>query len=132
MTKKSTLTECFLFTVGDWSHDGHNLTEDVFVKCNMKYEKLHEVLFTQKIIDIEKECADYEDGILSEECTQRLLDLGIIKKDELNEEGVYEDMYPDAWVDTLLNVVKHLDPIFEFEVVTFPTFHCGGYGLFSC
>lgn len=122
-----------ILKVGDWSNDGHNITDSYTIECNMTTKKLSRIIRGQKLIDINSECSEYEDSSLSVECTNKLIELGIIDssmdRDYQDENRVL--IYPDVWVEILLKVVKHLVPEFEYRIISNEEINIGGYGLYK-
>ncbi len=123
--------------VGDWSKDGHNQSDDVYVECNLTNAELDKVLHQQKIIDLNQECREYEDSSLSPECTAKLLELKILDEESFEPHYKYKDRHSvcgsDAWVELLMSVVKHYlepDVEFKYKIINTNSINVGGYGLF--
>lgn len=110
-------------TVGDWSGDGHEKTEDFTIHSSMTQEELSKAIKKLKLMDIGNDCSEYEDNKLSEKSQKKLEKAGIVYD---NEEG----LYPESWVQTILECVKHENPGSTFEIVQVPSINVGGYGLF--
>lgn len=81
MTQQHLIT----FTVGDWSRDGHNLSEDFLVMSSAPLETLRTLHFAAMGhigFDIGDICRKYEEAILAPEKYETLLAMGIITKDD--------------------------------------------------
>lgn len=117
--------------VGDWSGDGHEKTSSVHIKSNMKREELFAAIESKEVkdvFDIHQVCSDYEENKLSQGVYDKLMELGILKAIENDQDDFY--VYTDVYVELLLDVVKHFYPTFKYSIVNNDSINIGGYGLF--
>lgn len=139
----------FKFVVGDWSGDGHNLTETFYLESNMTQEEIREIYFETKektTNAIDEICIDFEENILYKEDFESLgLDyrkyLSKMDKETENTFCIYPSTYVYMMVDYLklfnedlvLNVINEgLDSLFNTGYDKDNRMLKGfGYGLFS-
>lgn len=116
--------------VGDWSGDGHNITNTVTYECNFDKKTL-ELLYKRGVektgIDITKCCVDYQENSLDEETMAILSRLGLIDLDE-------QDEY--MWTDSFARLYMQIAEIgsegeLEYKEVTNASINIGGYGLYQ-
>jgi hypothetical protein len=117
-------------TVGDWSHDGHGMKEDVLVKSTHKdLDKLFKKGAKKCKFDITKYCGDYDD------CSISVADADIVSKTfgvELESYGdefyLNSDTYAEIWLETCV----FGDDKFDYEILEPDAkYNIGGDGLFS-
>lgn len=126
----------YKFEYGDWSKDGHNVSDYEIVRINKSEEfvinafvagcKKLGLPFDQRGMSNQfKFCDGYEDSSVPEEYAKILIDAGF---DGVEENGYMEENL--EWVKMWLFVANVGDP-FEYEIVV-PDKHLviGGYGLF--
>lgn len=124
------------FELGDWSYDGHNMTESIIVRSNYDTDKIKDLLQKRVTallgIDFDKECEEYEQNTLSEDTFDILNTLGILKA-AFPDTTVQQDEGLGAieFLKIMLATAKYVDQEFEYEVVELPTVYGYGYGLFS-
>ena len=107
--------------LGDWSGDGHNITETYIVEISCTNEELQEFYrnaVKKSGIQFENICEEYEDAVISGEIISTLTKLGV-KIPEFDCD--YEDendfiAEPDNYLELLLNFCK-LGGDFKYKVV---------------
>jgi hypothetical protein len=133
-------------TLGDWSRDGHNQTDQIIIKSNRTTEQIKKAYKKGvKLVgfDFSEEVAsEYEDNRIREEELEKLRTAGYTQelddeytKDELGE---FADLAgtaalsSDTFAEIYLWIAKRGDPSFEYEVAVDHTcnINIGGYGLF--
>jgi hypothetical protein len=122
--------------VGDWSKDGHNQSESVTIRTNLKLQEVQAAYNkgVKKIgFDLLKNCChDYEDNVIQPQFVEKLKSSGykFDENDDLDdEEGWFVDT--DIWVELYLFFVKTGNPDFEHEIISDnESIKLGGYGLF--
>lgn len=134
-------------TVGDWSGDGHDRQESVYLNCNVDIEELKEA-YIKSQIDVQSQCEDYEDRRFNQAMVKMLLEEGkasefiteyiqreieYMLKDEFDEDEEDFDLYsPDLFAVFWLCAARIGNPDIKIELVTVnpPNINIGGYGLF--
>lgn len=123
--------------IGDWSGDGHNITNSIVIKTNLTQQEMIEAyqLGVQKIgFDlIEDVCADYEDNKISEDVYEKLVASGYKFDDDCVVPSMIEPLElggSDDYADIYLHFVKIGNPQFVFSYGS--SIKIGGYGLFFC
>jgi len=113
---------------GDISGDGHEKTDTLTIETNYSYSKLRDAIYKSNF-KIDSECSDYDERTLSEELTNFLVEIGLLKREDLN--GDYRlTVRGDEYVRRLLDVVKYENPDFQWKETALATMDVGGYGLF--
>lgn len=121
--------------VGDWSGDGHDKTENIFIKCNRSIDEVNEAYKAgTKIVGfdlVDSLCEEYEDRRIPIEAVTSLQDNGIeIDWDDEVDPDVGVNIYHEEFVEIYLAIVKLGDPDFKYERQSPPVINIGGYGLF--
>lgn len=122
-----------VLVVGDWSHDGHERTDQISIVSNLNAKQIEEAykLGTQIMnFDFQKTvCTDYEDNFLDEEDSAILKSFGINQHDE-ECQGCYlnSEIFAEIW----MQIAKLGNPLLEYKFVSSKanTINIGGYGLF--
>jgi hypothetical protein len=129
--------------VGDWSHDGHNMTDTVTIHSNLNVKELEAAYKkgAKKIgVDPTKEIAEeYEDNKISKEAYDKLVTHGFDVKDLIDvpdpdeSEDSYDLYSSEAFSEIWLFVAKTGNPDFEYEMLeeSDNSINIGGYGLFT-
>ena len=116
------------FEVGDWSKDGHNQSDTFLIKSNYSGDEIDEGfkrLKKEKHIDFKKVCHDYEDSEIKNDVLVKLIKLGVLTQEEVDEaEEEYDGRYcvPSALdlAALALDTLHAFDPEFEWEEFTIP------------
>ena len=122
--------------LGDWSHDGHGITESIYISSNISASKLRKAYkFGVKIAGFnfsEIVAQGYEDNKIKKNHAEKLFSLGFDRKslDYDKTDDVYY-VSADSFVDIWLFICKLGDPNFEFKIKEQKTINIGGYGLFQ-
>lgn len=137
---------------GDWSHDGHGMTDNIFIKSNLTHKQIEKAYKAgaKKIgIDlVEDVCEEYEDTRLPEDLFMKLEETGFDvqslhpyldtkwSEEELEDiRSGQEDvhLYGDKFAEIYLHFCKIGNPDFQYEIVSdsAPRIHIGGYGCFG-
>lgn len=143
---KNTLKYRLNLTVGDWSKDGHSITENFHIQSNLSAGDFQNALRKGYDIIFERDpakngnqfhlCEEYEDSFLKKEDLDRIskhFDVMKLLYDEepyVNENGDVS-IYSDDYVLISLEIAKVGNPYFRYKVVELPNIPIGGYGLFS-
>jgi hypothetical protein len=126
------------FTVGDWSKDGHNQSDEYVVESNLKAGEIKRAyrVGSRKVgFDLNKDvAADYEDHIMNEEFYNRLIEL-IPEAEQhftADNERYFEDG-PTSYLKVYFEIVKLGNPEFVYTILNDknPTINLGGYGLYN-
>lgn len=126
------------FALGDFSNDGHGQSEDFHLVSNYSVQEITNFLneFEKKTgIDICKECEHYQENRLSKETTEKLVNLGIIDSEYVEDDGFYYVEDTGDFVDIVKNCLKYVTNDFEWHYRdlkedTLNKLHGSGYGLF--
>ena len=126
------------FAIGDFSNDGHGQSKDFHLVSNYSVQEITNFLdeFEKKTgIDICKECKEYQETRLSKETTEKLVNLGIIDSEHVEDDGFYYVDNIDNFVDIVTNCLKYVANDFEWHYrdlkeETLNKLHGSGYGLF--
>jgi hypothetical protein len=108
----------FKLILGDWSGDGHGITEVVMMHTNGTLQAVREAYFKaikKTGIDIGTICQEYEDGSIKEKDWKKLQELGYKGFNEVDEDYIDDatgdiGLEPDQWVDMFKWFVKQGDP----------------------
>lgn len=106
------------FELGDESHDGHGHSEKFHMTSNYSAKEITDFLneFEKKTgIDICKECEDYEDNTFSKETTKKLLELGIIDSEYVEDDDCYYVDGTDDFINIIENCLKYVVKDFEWH-----------------
>ena len=106
------------FEIGDESHDGHGHSEKFHMTSNYSAKEITDFLneFEKKTgIDICKECEDYEDNTFSKETTKKLLELGIIDSEYVEDDDCYYVDGTDDFINIIENCLKYVVKDFEWH-----------------
>ena len=106
------------FELGDESHDGHGHSEKFHMTSNYSAKEITDFLneFEKKTgIDICKECEDYEDNTFSKETTKKLLELGIIDSEYIEDDDCYYVDGTDDFINIIENCLKYVVNDFEWH-----------------
>jgi hypothetical protein len=135
--------------VGDWSNDGHSMTETITISSNLKkkdVEKAYKKGAKKLKLDVTEDvAADYQDGYIYDDQWKKLAVVGLTLEnvfdddrlsldevtDELEDGGRYFSIHPGAFANIWLFVAQQGNPIFRFRVNNddSPNINIGGYGL---
>lgn len=130
--------ETIRLVVGDWSGDGHEKTQTIYIESNLSTDQLTKAykngckVIGFKLIDYIAD--DYLDDAIGEDEINKLQTTGfdISKiKTEPDFNGRTASLYVQNYVDIYLHIVKLGNPKFKFEIVNPPYLNIGGYGLFE-
>ena len=106
------------FELGDESHDGHGHSEKFHMTSNYSAKEITKFLneFEKKTgVDICKECEDYEDNTFSKETTKKLLELGIIDSEYVEDDDCYYVDGTDDFINIIENCLKYVVKDFEWH-----------------
>ena len=106
------------FELGDESHDGHGHSEKFHMTSNYSAKEITDFLneFEKKTgIDICKECEDYEDNTFSKDTTKKLLELGIIDSEYVEDDDCYYVDGTDDFINIIENCLKYVVKDFEWH-----------------
>ena len=114
--------------VGDWSKDGHNQSDTFLFKSNYSGREIDEGferLKKEKQIDFKKVCRDYEDSEIKNDVLVKLIKLGVLTQEEVDEaEEEYDGRYcVESALDLAaiaLDTLHAFDPAFEWEEFVIP------------
>ena len=135
----------FYMTIGDWSGDGHNQSEDFLIESNYPVERVREAHFQMKNtigINIEDICSEFEEDEIDPETVKKIRELGfrfenssgmgdgIISVPEMASLWVFLLMKTDK--DLKLEIIENNTPTLHFFGYDEQNRHWGsvGYGLF--
>lgn len=124
--------------VGDWSHDGHNMTEQSTIKCNLEKKDLEKAYKKgTKVVGFnltEEVCADYEDMSMPAEIAEKLKVAGIDANEYVEHEDGEELSFAynhEAFTELWLRIAQLGNPDLKYEMSSneSPNINIGGYGL---
>ena len=124
--------------VGDWSGDGHNITETTIIESNLTSSELYSAYIKgSKIVgfDLSECCSDYQDSKLQGQYIKMLRENGIDiifdgrAEDPLDDEDDGVNLMVEEFVEIYLNICKLARPEFEWKEVRLGNLDIGGYGL---
>ena len=135
----------FYMTIGDWSGDGHNQSEDFLIESNYPVERVREAHFQMENatgINIEEMCSEFEEDEIDLETVRKLkrrgfhfenrsgMGDGIISVPEMARLWVFLLMKTDK--DLKLEIIDDNTPTLHFFGYDEQNRHIGdvGYGLF--
>ncbi len=119
--------------IGDWSGDGHGITESLFFHVNSIEEVEGGYAEGCKILgfDFTSEVAsDYEDTKVPAHILEKLNEHGLLEDfdtEDWEEFGIDYDQYLKIY----LNIVKLGNPNFHIKEHKMQTIDIGGYGFFG-
>jgi hypothetical protein len=126
-------------TVGDWSRDGHEQSDDIYILSSLDKDSLA-AAYKKGVeaigFDLEKELDRYEEGVISSDNVRLLSKHGLLNDWGFDEEKLSEDweLYHeiDTYAELWLRIAKigNLQLEFEFVDEDTPTLHIGGYGIY--
>lgn len=128
----------FKLVVGDWSSDGHGISDTTVCICNHSNGEVidaHKKL-ASKGINLESQCGNYQDSKLSKDFIEKLNEIGFnfseIDFDDLvlDEGEVYINC--TDWVKLYMELSKIEIPDLQYKFISdgLPSIYIGGYGLF--
>lgn len=135
--------------LGDWSHDGHNVTEVYSIESNLSPEDLQKAYrrgVARIGIDIEDLCDTYQEGFIEEDDYRTLRANGLKDSDLVVPEEDYNNTSAPISLsvvdgclamDTKMFARLYLwccrlgDEGFQWTFTEEPIFRIGGYGLFD-
>src|SRR5688572_21393986 len=135
MTKKHKIT----VVVGDWSQDGHNLTESFTVESNLSKEEVEKAYKkgTKALkVSIADLCNDYSDNAIPKLTYNKFVSLKPSieelgwKCEEDDKDGIRR-IGPDEFAEMYFVTVKAGNKNFKWTYVKSGHIHIGGYGLFE-
>lgn len=133
----------FKVTVGDWSHDGHGLTDTFIVNSSITSEQLKTAIkATADMLDMDytdhtyffrlNYCSDYENNKFPVSILNAM-DFDLDTLDDIvdpDDETAY--IGPEDWMRIHIHMAKRIYPDAVIEIVNMPSLTIGGYGLFNC
>lgn len=128
------------FIVGDWSGDGHDKTEDVWIDSNKTIQEIKDAYDKSceltKLTFEEKNgfygiADNYEDNELSDEVIEIFTKFNCPLLERVKNENNF--LYPEIFAEIWFWFVSLSLPDFEYKVVrdNTPTIRGYGYGLFE-
>ena len=123
-------------TVGDWSNDGHGMTDVVAVESNKNIESILAAYKKGTEIvgfELHEQCRAYEDNSFPMKHYEKLMDLEVDL--ELEEEAEPDSssiglISGDDFAAIYIAICKLGDPEIQMDVVQLRNINIGGYGLF--
>ena len=141
----SKLNHVIEIEVGDWSKDGHNQSDTFLFKSNYSGDEIDQAfkcLKKAKQIDFKNICCDYEDSEVEGGVVNKLIEMGVLSQDEVDD--VKEDCDGRYCVESALDLaalaldtLHAFEPAFEWEEYIIPNKeYCNaltgiGYGCYS-
>ena len=127
--------------VGDFSKDGHNQSDIIYIKSNYsgaEIDKAFERLSKKTGIDFQHICEDYEDTEVKEEDLEKFVKHGFLTQeeiDEYSEDGEYHIYDAKDLALFALDTLHKFDSNFEYEQYIPQTEQCHalmgiGYGCY--
>jgi hypothetical protein len=121
----------FTLVVGDWSHDGHNLTDNFEVECSHSLEDT-KAAFEKgtKVLgfNIMEQCEEYEDDTLNKEQLAALVEHGF----EFDAEEAEEGLHPELFAEIVMFTATLGEPKLYWKFTKGKSNWCvGGYGLYE-
>lgn len=116
-------------TIGDWSIDGHRITESFRIMTSIDDAGLKEVkkeVLATTGIDIDRLCEEYEDNSLPVEVIDKLNSLGIECEDDY--------LTPKEYLDIILKLMSKIGDFYYTVLPDDPECYSLrglGYGLFT-
>lgn len=127
------------YTLGDWSGDGHGITESFILKSNVNCHSFRDALDRgQKItgINLDRLCSDYDDRLVPNGIYNYLKSKGVVfDKWQMEEYDAYNKFYIEVqqFMDLVLVLAREGNPNLEVGYLEdIQNINSGyGYGLFS-
>lgn len=125
---------------GDWSSDGHGMTEVIWIESNLNINDLKKAFKKGcKITNVKFEnvAASYQDSTISIEDVAKLekfgFDISKYSEDEEPDDDAWILRDIDAFCDIWLWIAKIGNPDFQYNMihVNEPAINIGGYGFFD-
>ena len=122
----------FKFTVGDWSHDGHGMTDVFIFETPATIQEVRVAIgnLREGFPEWESVAEDYEDSSVTPLIAEKLNEYGVgTEGRDLEYFFDGSDDYADIWA----LLIAHFTPSVALTRVKdnkMPTIHGGGYGLF--
>lgn len=128
--------------VGDYSKDGHNQSDIMYIKSNYSGQEVDaafERLKNATGIDFQYICEDYEDSTIHEEDLEKFVEHGFLTQEEVDDAKEYDDEFAiDSAQDLAilaLDTLHKFEPAFEYEQYIPKTEQCHalmgiGYGCY--
>ena len=120
---------------GDWSSDGHGMTDSITIESNLSHKEIEEAYKrgAKEIgLDFRQDVArQYEDNKMSQAQMDLLRSHNIhTEVDEWYGEPGYYSLDPEVYIEIFLEICKIGNYNFNFEEIKTKDVHIGGYGLF--
>ena len=120
---------------GDWSNDGHGMTESITIKSSLTKDQLESSYINGSRIlglDFRKTVAkNWEDNIMSQEQMDLLHKQNIyVEVDDYYGKDGYYALTSEDYIEIILKICELGNLGFEYEKIKSDEFHIGGYGLF--
>lgn len=127
--------------VGDYSRDGHNMSDIMYIKSNYSGEEIDksfERLKQKTEIDFQFICDDHEDNTIHEEDLEKFVKHGLLTQEEIDECKEDSEYYVYSAKDLALfalDTLQKFDPEFKYEQYVPQTEQCNallgiGYGCY--
>jgi hypothetical protein len=126
------------FKIGDWSHDGHNMTETLILKSdydasyiNIVIEKANEALG----FNIRNLCSDYKESSISAEIMKQIFEYcgNYLYNWEIDSESEDDvDLEVESFADMIVAILNATDPHLCLSILQTESLRGFGYGLFYC
>jgi hypothetical protein len=133
------MSESFQMRVGDWSHDGHGHTDDIFVTTELTLHDVSQALDDMNALlskvcgdDFSTICEDYEDNRIPRDMVEALKDMGV-NVDNLDEDDDYYRTYSQDFMHLIIDSLNVFKPELGLKAdkkMQPPVLDVGGYGLF--
>lgn len=120
---------------GDWSNDGHGMTDSIFIESNLNHEDI-EVAYKRGAkeigLDFRNDVArQYEDHKMSQAQMDILRANNInTEVDEWYGEPSSYSLDSDSYIEIFLEICKIGNYNFNYEKIETREVHIGGYGIF--
>lgn len=123
--------------VGDWSKDGHGISETFLFEVNLNKEQIYKAYKKgSKILGydlIETKCRGYEESSVTELWWKEFLEATKTKDEDYTVDGAYNgniSIYPETWAQMYWAVCKLGDESLTYEEVENDgRIEINGYGL---
>lgn len=123
-------------TTGDPGGDGHQQYDNHYFKTNYPSDKLKEA-YKKSVeltgIDMHRECEDYDNSVLSNDCVEALKKQGVDMSDYIEEEDDNNYIDQDSYVSLIMKFISLSMPEdFEYQSTGLYADSLGsfGYGLY--
>ena len=132
--------------LGDWSHDGHCVSHNEYIKSNLSAKEIN-IAYTvgKKVIKIdliEDVCRGYDENFISFEDLKKFIDAGFLEtkfKFNKNDLKSIKNQETIEYIDSGLFVALYLFTVscgndkFKYEIVedNENNINIGGYGIFG-